>query len=109
MPTAPGRLFQRYRYNRNKGLDDFELLPDLAERAHGAVEVGVLVRGRDLAAQARLSLRDDGVAEAGDVDAFVEESPGHREGLRRVADDHGDDRMGPVRDPESRLGERAAK
>src|SRR5688572_25086929 len=87
-------------------LDDVELLSDLPERVHGAVEVGALVRGGDLAAQARLAVRDGGVAEAGHVNALFEERLAHRERLRGVTDDDGNDGVSPVRDPEAGFGDR---
>src|SRR4029077_10245484 len=89
--------------------DHFELLPYLAEGVHGAVEVASVVGGGYLAAQARLTLRDDGVSETGNVDAFLEERFGHRDGLRRVADDDRDDRMRAVRDLEARRRDRVAE
>ena len=90
-------------------LDHPELLPDLPERLDGPVEVGALVRRGDLAAQARLALGHDGEAEAGDVDALLEERLAHRERLRRVADDDGHDRMRAVGDPEARISEIALR
>jgi hypothetical protein len=67
------------------------------------------VGGGDLAAQARLALRDDGEAEAGDVDPLLEERSGHGERLRGVADDDGDNRVRAVRDLEARRRDRLAE
>src|SRR3990172_1583198 len=50
-----------------------QLLADLPERGKRFVGLGVGERGADLDADAGLAFRDDGEAEAGDEDAFLQQ------------------------------------
>src|SRR5262245_23589982 len=90
-------------------LDRLELLSDLLERLARAVGVLPLVRRGDLATQARPPVRDYRESEAGHIDPFFEQRLAHREGLRRVADDDGHDRMRAVRDLEAGVRQRLAE
>src|SRR4051794_20766731 len=72
------------------GSDEPKLAPDFLERGERLVQIVPTVRGGDLAADARLSLRHDRKAEAGDEDAFREQEVAHPNGIRRLAQDDRD-------------------
>src|SRR6202012_3913728 len=72
--------------------DHTELLADLLEDLEGEVDLRVGQRGAGLDAQARGAFGNDGIAEAGDEDAFGEQRLAHLDGKRGVADDDRHDR-----------------
>jgi hypothetical protein len=61
-------------------LDEPQRLPHATECADGGVEIVARVRGRQLAPDARMALRDHGIAEAGHEDSFIQHHLAHPDG-----------------------------
>ena len=75
-------------------------MADADEGIDRAIELLARMRGADLGADARLSLRDDREEEADRIDAFLQQALGEALGQRCVVEHHGTDRMHAVADVE---------
>src|SRR5665213_2546193 len=73
-------------------LDHAKLLADFLERLEREVDLRIGERGAGLDAKTRCAFGNDGIAEAGDEDAFGEQRLAHLDGERGVADDDRHDR-----------------
>ena len=74
-------------------LNNAQLFPDFFESVKCFVEVGGVVAGRHLGADAGLVFGDDRVGKADDVKTFGEEAAGHFGGEFSVIEHDGDDGM----------------
>src|SRR5262249_14126380 len=74
-------------------LDHAQFLANLGKRLNRPIQLLRRVRGRKLYTDARLALRDDGEAEADDVDAMLQQLVGHLAGQSGVADHDRQDRV----------------
>src|SRR3569832_2446314 len=90
-PSKP--LMQPCRSCRSRGRREGQLARDLRERRHRVLELRRAVRGRDLYADACLSLRYHGIRKPNDVDALVEQARGHVLREVGVVEHDGDDRV----------------
>ena len=66
---------------------DAQLAPDEHERVDRLLQVFLRVRRRHLRPDASLALRHDGVREADDVDAVIEQAFGELRGQPRIAEE----------------------
>lgn len=94
---------------RRGELDDLQLASYFDESTDGLVKVLLGVGGRDLGADARFSLRDDGVEKPDCVNVALEEFCGEFLGERRIAEEDGRDGVIFPEDLKTRGGHLFAK